>query len=297
MLEQIVIVYPWQTNSAAESKIDLPELNDIHLWQIDLTQYPLEFPNSNQVQQLLSSKELKRCNRLVNEKLRMRFSLSHAWKRIIIARYLKSSPLELIFNTAKYGKPFLSSETPSYIPALKFNFSHSADRLLLAISNSNEIGVDVEFMNPEIEALELAERFFALTEFKQLKNLSDKEIIIPFYRIWTAKEAVIKALGKGLSYHLSSFGIQLTDNYIPVGFQEAGEARASSRSGAYIQYVSSEWQQQSQSLKGDGYIQCLAHLDEPNAEEWRVYNFELEDNYMGAIASPKPIKTCFIWKI
>ena len=41
---------------------------------------------------------------------------------------------------------------------------------------------------------------------------------------------------------------------IPVGFQEAGEARASSRSGAYIQYVSSEWQQQRQSLKGDQYI-------------------------------------------
>ena len=43
------------------------------------------------------------------------------------------------------------------------------------------------------------------------------------------------------------------DGSIPVGFQEAGEARASSRSGAYIKYVSSEWQQQGQSLKGDGY--------------------------------------------
>ena len=41
--------------------------------------------------------------------------------------------------------------------------------------------------------------------------------------------------------------------FIPVGFQEAGKARASSRSGAYIKYVSSEWQQQSQNLKGDGY--------------------------------------------
>ena len=40
---------------------------------------------------------------------------------------------------------------------------------------------------------------------------------------------------------------------IPVGFQEAGEARASSRSGAYTEYVSSEWQQQSQNLKGNGY--------------------------------------------
>ena len=41
---------------------------------------------------------------------------------------------------------------------------------------------------------------------------------------------------------------------IPVRFQEAGEARASSRSGAYIQYVSSERStQQSQSLKGDKY--------------------------------------------
>ena len=47
----------------------------------------------------------------------------------------------------------------------------------------------------------------------------------------------------------------LTPRSIPVGFQEAGEARASSRSGAYTKYVSSETStQQSQNLKGDGYI-------------------------------------------
>ena len=49
--------------------------------------------------------------------------------------------------------------------------------------------------------------------------------------------------------------VKLRPDQIPVGFQEVGEARASSRSGAYIEYVSSEMStQQSQNLKGDGYI-------------------------------------------
>ena len=50
--------------------------------------------------------------------------------------------------------------------------------------------------------------------------------------------------------------LQFKDSeYIPVGFQEAGEARAKSSSGACIEYVSSEMStQQSQNLKGDGYI-------------------------------------------
>ena len=50
---------------------------------------------------------------------------------------------------------------------------------------------------------------------------------------------------------------------IPVGFQEAGEARASSRSGAYIKYVSSEWQQQSQNLKSDGSMRKIVVVIDP----------------------------------
>ena len=53
----------------------------------------------------------------------------------------------------------------------------------------------------------------------------------------------------------SKNGHHSRDQSIPVGFQGAGEARAISSSGAYIQYVSSEVStQQSQNLKGDGYI-------------------------------------------
>ena len=50
----------------------------------------------------------------------------------------------------------------------------------------------------------------------------------------------------GKQYYLSNYRLsKVINNFfdlvsIPVGFQEAGEARASSRSGAYIEYVSSE---------------------------------------------------------
>ena len=56
-----------------------------------------------------------------------------------------------------------------------------------------------------------------------------------------------------LEYGIPSWLFQINED-IPDGFQEAGEARARSSSGAYTKYVSSEWQQQSQNLKGDGYI-------------------------------------------
>ena len=75
-------------------------------------------------------------------------------------------------------------------------------------------------------------------------------------------EAMAKDLNATILTHTSVLAIDspnkqivLENDSIPVGFQEAGEARASSRSGAYIEYVSSEMStQQSQNLKGDGYI-------------------------------------------
>ena len=48
--------------------------------------------------------------------------------------------------------------------------------------------------------------------------------------------------------------MRVKTRYIPVGFQDDGEARAISSNVTYIKYVSSEWQQQSQSLKSNGYI-------------------------------------------
>ena len=60
--------------------------------------------------------------------------------------------------------------------------------------------------------------------------------------------------------------IIINDNDIPVGFQEAGEARARSSSGAYIEYVSSEMStQQSQNLKGDGYINIKGEVQKLSA--------------------------------
>jgi 4'-phosphopantetheinyl transferase len=69
------------------------------------------------------------------------------------------------------------------------------------------VGVDVERIRPETNALELAERFFSPPEVKWLRSQPPAQLVPSFFACWTAKEAYIKAQGEGLSLPLSSFGV------------------------------------------------------------------------------------------
>jgi 4'-phosphopantetheinyl transferase len=72
------------------------------------------------------------------------------------------------------------------------------------------VGVDVEVRRPRARALELARRFFAPQEAAILEQLPPDEHLAAFLTLWTAKEAVLKAHGGGLSYglHRASFRIE-----------------------------------------------------------------------------------------
>jgi 4'-phosphopantetheinyl transferase len=69
------------------------------------------------------------------------------------------------------------------------------------------VGVDVEKIREDTNALELAERFFSRQEVEWLRSQPASEHIPSFFSCWTAKEAYIKAHGQGLSMSLSSFGV------------------------------------------------------------------------------------------
>jgi 4'-phosphopantetheinyl transferase len=103
------------------------------------------------------------------------------------------------------GKPSLAG--PSINPRLQFNMSHSHELALCAVSLVREVGIDVEYMRPMPEAESLAKRFFAEAEHALIQALSIEEQAHAFFRLWTAKEAYLKATGQGLGHPLEQVEI------------------------------------------------------------------------------------------
>lgn len=103
----------------------------------------------------------------------------------------------------EFGKPYTSG--------ICWNLSHSGERIL-CVASEREVGCDVE----RIKTLDLriAERFFHALEYDELLQVSSPEAQRAlFYRMWTAKESYMKALGRGLSLPMNSFRVGLD----PVG--------------------------------------------------------------------------------
>ena len=98
---------------------------------------------------------------------------------------------------SEYNRPFLDN--------LEFNISHSGNYVLCAISDDKlRIGVDVE----EIKPIDFSDfdRQFTEVEWQVIK--SDTDPLRGFYKMWTRKEAIVKADGKGLSIPLNDIIIE-----------------------------------------------------------------------------------------
>lgn len=115
----------------------------------------------------------------------------------LLAAYLGVPAATLAFVTGPHGKPALA---PPH-DRLAFSWSHSGEYALAAVGRDVALGVDLEQIRPRPRALELAERYFAAEEAAALRALSDEEgRTRAFFALWTAKEAVLKALGRGLAF-------------------------------------------------------------------------------------------------
>jgi 4'-phosphopantetheinyl transferase len=82
------------------------------------------------------------------------------------------------------------------------SWSHSGEHLLVAVGRGVQLGADLELLRPRPRALALAERFFVPAETATLAALPAASRELAFVRLWCAKEAVLKAHGRGLSFGL-----------------------------------------------------------------------------------------------
>lgn len=141
----------------------------------------------------LSTEERQRAERFAHEATRLQFIAARANLRLLLSRYLNRSPMNLALAVSSTGKPTLATGE------MCFNVSHSEGIAVYAFTARTEVGVDVERVRPYPNHLELAQRFFHPVEFQALARLPEREREEAFFRLWTCKEAFLKATGLGLS--------------------------------------------------------------------------------------------------
>jgi len=124
--------------------------------------------------------------------------------RALLACYLGLTPDAVTLVEGEHGRPQLS---PAQGQTLDFNWSHSGDCALVAIGRGVAPGIDVERQRARPRALEIARRYFTPREAAWLAMLPAARRDEAFLALWTAKEAVMKALGRGLAFGLDRLEI------------------------------------------------------------------------------------------
>lgn len=168
---------------SAEGKIDI--------WTMSLKQ-PKEAVSL--LRRFLTGDEISRADRFAFPDLRDNWMVARGWVRRVLSEYTGAAPSELRFTYSVRGKPSLDHGAQ-----LGFNVSHSHDRAILAVSNSVDLGVDIEH-NREIVDYELiVERFYHRSEADALSALPSNLRLRHFFQLWALKESCMKATGLGLA--------------------------------------------------------------------------------------------------
>jgi len=155
----------------------------------------------------LSSDERERARRFRFEHDRRRFVAAHALLRGLLARELGVAAAGVPIVADRFGKPRLAAATGA---GLAFNMSHTGGRALYALARDVELGVDAEALKPLAHMPRLARDVFSPDELAEWEALPEAQRVLGFFGGWTRKEAVVKALGRGLDYPLGGFSVSLT---------------------------------------------------------------------------------------
>lgn len=147
----------------------------------------------------LSTEEKEKAQKFLNINDSYRFVCAHAHIRYLLSKIIDIPVNKIEIITDSYHKPYIKD-----YPFIQFNISHSGSFVLLGISKE-KIGVDIEFINANVDYIDISNNFFSESErFVINKSLGSLSL---FYKYWTCKEAILKAEGFGLSIPLSSIEI------------------------------------------------------------------------------------------
>jgi len=173
-----------------------PHLGDdeVHLWLAHLDERSECF---ERLAGTLSQDERQRTARFHSRLDARRWAASRIVLRSLLGRYLLLEPHAVSLQMGARGKPEVA--IPPGRRPIQFNLSHSDGLGLYSVARFRRVGIDVERMRwlPDFDSM--AQRMFAPHEQRALRGLPETKRAAAFFRLWTRKEAFLKATGQGLA--------------------------------------------------------------------------------------------------
>lgn len=179
-----------------------PDHVDIYRIRLDLTQAEIAAYT-----ELLSEDELARAGKFLSAAKASEFTITRAALKKILAQTLDEDPAHITIAHADQGKPYLVCNARH--ARIRFSVSHSHDLALIAITLDRDTGIDVEKVRADIDHENLSRRFFSPAEYEALQRCSEQTRLRAFYSVWTRKEALVKATGKGIALGLKQFDVSV----------------------------------------------------------------------------------------
>lgn len=202
----------------------MPAAGEVHLWRVQLDRPEVEVAS---LARTLAPDERDRAARYRAPRDRCRFEVGRGLLRALLGRYLGIPPGSLAFGYGPAGKPRLGRTGAA--PELRFNLAHDRGVALYAFCVGRQVGVDLEAIRPVPDMREVSRTVFAARERRDLQAVCEVQRTHAFFRAWTRKEALLKALGRGLDATAGRTEIAWAPGVGPVVGAIAGDPRGARR--------------------------------------------------------------------
>lgn len=171
---------------------------DVHVWWASRDVSP---ERQRALEDLLDETERQRAARFKRDELSRRFRAGRGILREILAAELRADPRSFHYELEERGKPFLPGA------GLHFSLSDSGPLVAIAVTRLVALGVDAELAHASRDFDSLMERVLSPRELAWCLDFTADARVSAFYRIWTRKEALLKATGEGISRSLRAITV------------------------------------------------------------------------------------------
>ncbi|MGS0892546.1 4'-phosphopantetheinyl transferase family protein [Burkholderia stagnalis] len=172
--------------------------------QVARVDFDWRVPLASPAYAALSDAERVRAGRFLRHEDAVRSAATRAALRDVLGAALGIAPRAVAIVVDASGRP---SPDPMHGTALDFNVSHAGDHALLAWAPAGRVGVDIESCDRMLDWHALTGEVCAPVEAAYLDGLPPDARAAAFMRVWSAKEALLKALGTGIVGGLRAFAV------------------------------------------------------------------------------------------
>ena len=179
----------------------------VRIWIMRLDE--VDEPHAAPWLRILDDAERKRAARFVFPKHRVQFIAAHALTRAALSSTGDTPVAAWNFLQGEHGKPVACkpvAEVGATAGTVSFNISHTDGMVGVATiaQSGRDVGFDLERISRAV-SLGGADSYFRMEEVAWLRSMPMHAQPLGFLRLWTLKEAFIKATGRGLSQDLTAF--------------------------------------------------------------------------------------------